>query len=357
VTPTSPSPAIAGTTATAGTAAAPPARTERIPRRRRLWLLGAGAVAIGLAVAAFLLLGGGSPTALEAERVTVDAIPAGGTPVGLAVAADTPFVVTGTTRAGAVRPIEDAKPGPPIDLDDPPYSIAATATDLWVVTGGGLARVDAKTRQALGGPIDLDTFSGSEIAFGEGALWLTDQIGKTVTRVDPRTSRPVGDPIEASADVDGDLAAGEGAVWVLGADVVADMVEVTPVAPATDRALPPIRVGEYAPRGGIAIGAGAVWVADNEAERVRRIDPRTRRLDTRSIAFEGGVGDLAFGSGVLWVLDDDGGTVQRIDPTTLERVGQPIAVAAGGEARIVVAAGNAWVLSPSRRAVLRLSWS
>ena len=75
--------------------------------------------------------------------------------------------------------------------------------------------------------------------------------------------------------------------------------------------------------GGIAIGAGAVWVASTPQHTVTRIDPSTNAV-VASISTGGdldpfhGPSRLAFGHGTMWVLDGtvDCSCVHRIDPAT-----------------------------------------
>ena len=75
----------------------------------------------------------------------------------------------------------------------------------------------------------------------------------------------------------------------------------------------------------------------------------------RSPTFEDGISAIAAGEGAVWVLDGQGQTVTRVDPETLKPVGQPIAVAAGGDSRLSVTEDAVWVLSP-RRGAVRITW-
>jgi streptogramin lyase len=80
--------------------------------------------------------------------------------------------------------------------------------------------------------------------------------------------------------------------------------------------------------GGIAAGAGAVWVSNLSAHTVTRVDPATNTaVETIPIGREiidpfHGPTFLGFGHGTLWVLDGsaDCGCVHRIDPSTSRTV-------------------------------------
>ena len=129
-------------------------------------------------MALFVVLSRDEVSALDATRLTVDPIPVGGAPVGLAAAEDgTPWVLTSRrTRSGPCARSRTTRRATALTLDDEAYSLAGTGADLWATTDGGVARIDAAARQVLGGPVDLGAGSGSQIAAGEGALWVTDTI-------------------------------------------------------------------------------------------------------------------------------------------------------------------------------------
>ena len=89
--------------------------------------------------------------------------------------------------------------------------------------------------------------------------------------------------------------------------------------------------------------------------RLVRVDPASLELDSRSLPFEDGISAIAAGEGAVWVLDGQGDTVTRVDPATIRPVGQPVAVAAGGDSRRSITKDAVWVLSP-RRGALRITW-
>jgi len=76
--------------------------------------------------------------------------------------------------------------------------------------------------------------------------------------------------------------------------------------------------------GGVAIGAGSVWVANLLPHTLTRIDPATNAVSA-TISIGDGLLDpfhgptrVAFGHGTIWVLDGaaDCGCVHRVDPAT-----------------------------------------
>jgi streptogramin lyase len=91
--------------------------------------------------------------------------------------------------------------------------------------------------------------------------------------------------------------------------------------------------------GGATAAFGAVWVANDGAGTIARIDPRTNRV-TKRIRLSPGVFSLTHGFGALWVENYKRGTLVRIDP----RTGRSRSVRLGGTPFDVLAAyGRIWV--------------
>ena len=129
------------------------------------------------------------------------------------------------------------------------------------------------------------------------------------------------------------IAVGEGAVWLT--DGEADnVVRVDP----TTGFVTPIAVGEGPT--GITVGDGAVWVVDSLDDRLVRIDPDTQSV-TQTIAVGRSPTAVAFGAGSVWVANSGDGTVTRINPAN----DLPEAtISVGGSPRaITIANGKAWV--------------
>ena len=62
---------------------------------------------------------------------------------------------------------------------------------------------------------------------------------------------------------------------------------------------------------GMAVGAGAVWISDNEADNVTRVDPSGLLTP---IAVGNGPAGIAVGEDAVWVADSLDDAVVRIDP-------------------------------------------
>ena len=88
------------------------------------------------------------------------------------------------------------------------------------------------------------------------------------------------------------------------------------IDPATNRVVDEVPVG--AGPGPLAVGGGAVWVANVQDESVSRINPVTRAT-VRTIPAGGMPADVAFGAGGAWVFLPRADAFTRIDPAFNER--------------------------------------
>ena len=169
------------------------------------------------------------------------------------------------------------------------------------------------------------------IAVTDAAVWVVNP-DLSVSRIDPRTNRVVAGVAGVLAS---SIAAGEGEVWI-----VNDRGEVVEIDPRTNAASKRIPVAAESLTA-LAVGAGAVWVADPVGGSVWRIDPDPEPI-LRTIPLEVGVGGVAFGEGAVWATNEISDEVYRIDPDTNEaRVVSRMAAPRG----IAVGEGAVWVTS------------
>ena len=121
--------------------------------------------------------------------------------------------------------------------------------------------------------------------------------------------------IAVVARVDGvqaeDIAADEGGAWVLGAG------EVTKIDARTNRVATRIELAAESTTA-LAVGAGAVWVADALGGSIWRIDPGDNHV-LRQIPLQPGVRSIAFGQGSLWATNEVTDKIYRVDPRTNAR--------------------------------------
>jgi streptogramin lyase len=173
-------------------------------------------------------------------------------------------------------------------------------------SGGYLLRVDPRygdvTRIRLPASGLSQPGVGGGIAVGAGSVWVAQGLSR-IARISPASGR-----VESSlavADARG-VAFGQGAVWVASAD----LGTLTKIDPRTGTVVANARIGPWICC--VAVGGGYIWAANNDG--IWKLSADGRILDTISTPSQ--TGNIFFGDGALWVANDAAGTVMRIDPGT-----------------------------------------
>jgi YVTN family beta-propeller protein len=334
----------------------PPAKDplRRLPaiarqRRRGGFLIAAGGailLAVIVAVAVTLARSGGTTIRVAPNSVAaidthtnrvVGQVSVGARPSGIAFGSDSLWVANLDDQTiSRVDPTTLRTLGT-VTVGEPPTGIAAAAGRVWVVasnpttTSVSVSRIDPQFG-VIGSPIPIGTVvpgSPGAIAARGDILWVAPSTGE-LTRLDPATGRPRQHRDPNASPIGIDLGA-DGAVWVT--DNEAD--NVTRVDPTG--VVNAIAVG-HAPSG-IAVGQGGVWVAYTGDDEVVRFDPSTRAVTATIPVGHAPVG-VALGAGSVWVANSGDGTVTRIDPHTDKKT----TIGVGGSPQaITVADGRAWV--------------
>jgi DNA-binding SARP family transcriptional activator/ABC-type branched-subunit amino acid transport system substrate-binding protein/streptogramin lyase len=247
--------------------------------------------------------------------------------------------------------------------------LAAVAFAVVRLTGGdggtprvgasGVASIDSGGRAVSGFKVAGRT--PSNIAVGEGAIWVLDADERTISKIDPesgdvKTFSPGTTPT--------DLAVGAGALWI-GNNGPAPARQwnrtwsISRIDPASFdlmrtvslRRPPPgqLAVGFLPGVSQLAFGAGSLW-AINPDGTISRFDAETGKRET-TVPGSATTG-IAFGTGGVWVVGD-GPYVVRIDPKT-NRAGEPIPVNASSLAGIATGAGSVWASAPDEGVVWRI---
>jgi DNA-binding beta-propeller fold protein YncE len=227
------------------------------------------------------------------------------------------------------------------------------------VATNSVGAVDATTSElALAAP--LPGRPTDVVAAGDTA-WVATVDSTSVTGVSARTrsiTRTV--PLRGSADA---IAVGEGSVWVAdgrrgwvsriaaGYERVTQRIRV----PVSDRAARP--TGRLlAPRASLAVGDGAVWLA-NGSDSLVRIDPATGKVAALPAGRR--VEAVTEAGGVVWALSSRSASVLRVDARSgrvTDRI--PLVTRRGGEApfpvAIAAAAGSVWVLNGNTASVTQI---
>jgi YVTN family beta-propeller protein len=274
-----------------------------------------------------------------------------------------------------------------------PLSLTGSKTGPSAIATASLRQIDPATNR-VAATIEIGS-DPSGIAVGAGAVWVTDMDDNTLSRIDLETHAVKTVPVSPSPN---GVAAAEGVVWVvtssgIGASLLS--IEPTTFAIRSTSRVPsgPVAVGDgtvwtggnlvlshWAPRlaytgepavlnlgysrtadptEGLAVGEGAVWVANAALEKVLRIDLDAKQV-VAEIELDFAPSDVAAGPGGVWVSDGTGNSVVRIDPATnrvrqMIRVGRrPFSLAVGEGAVWVANSGDGTVsrIDPQRGTVV-----
>ena len=203
------------------------------------------------------------------------------------------------------------------------------------------------------------------------------QLEKAILEHDPALDAPVapghdGPPTEGSGSrMRGRwrLALGLGAVLLAGTvaaivaaftgspdAVVVEANSVAVVDPRTGDVVADVPVGGRPVA--IAVGAGAVWVANADDQTVVRIDPKSKKVVKTIGGLGSNVSDVAVGFGAVWVAGGNDGTMTRIDPS-LNAPGEPVDLGKETglvpEAVFLIATGGGSVWATRGNTLLRLN--
>jgi virginiamycin B lyase len=177
----------------------------------------------------------------------------------------------------------------------------------------------------------------SGLVIAEGTLWVPScGAERALYRIDTRTNMVVARLPVAPAHNEGGLAYGAGSVW-LPSDPKG---EVTRVDPATNGVAARIAV---APGSFTAVfGYGRVWVSSTEKNLVSVIHPASNTV-IAEIPVDTAPRFMAAGEGYVWTLNQGKGTVTKIDPATMKAVATIEVGVPGGGGDIAAGEGAVWV--------------
>jgi YVTN family beta-propeller protein len=304
------------------------------PKRARwpLALAGVGAALLGAALLAFFLTRGeeGAPplTTHGGRLVRIDpasnrvlsSVAVGDGPEGVAVGSGRVWVAS--FREGSLWQVDPTTGAvTKIPAVGRPYAVTIHAGNAYVgaagpgAASGNVSKFDAITGGRLGGT-EVIVCSLASGAFGVWIAGCPNVQQLSVEGSSPRIRAEVKIPFprrltaanfrEALAG----MAMGRDALWVIGD---ASDRRLWRIDPARHRIAATVNLGF--PPGGVAVGAGAVWVTDELRDRLVRIDLATNRIAT-AIPVGKGARGVTVANGDVWVANAIAHTVTRIDPAT-----------------------------------------
>ena len=242
--------------------------------------------------------------------------------------------------AAPARPIGELTPLATLSLGKTADWVAITADAVWVASTGPFAvhRIDPKSN-ALVASVTLPGEACAGLATGFGSLWVPlCTKPASLAKVNLNTNElqaifPVGPAAE-----EGGIAYGAGSVWL----IIDNLGALARVDPADGAILQTFHVpaGSYNP----AFSHGMVWVTRANGAEVTAVDAATGKI-TATVATGLNPRFLSAGAGAIWTLNQGDGTLTRVDARRKRTVAILLKTPGhGGD--IAFAQGKVWTTMP-----------
>jgi YVTN family beta-propeller protein len=296
---------------------------EPAPSRRRLALLGVGAVVL-LAAAAVLAV-----ATRESE------------PAPVVVAPNFVAVIDGEENRVVESVQVGIRPGP----------IAIGEGAVWVgnLDDDTVTRIDPVTRtvvKTIPVPATPDA-----ITVGAGAVWVVNGRLGMLYRIDPEFNEPthatrLGDRAITYTGAGADV--GLGFVWAGFGD--STLARAAPDPPRAD-GIGSAGTGPIA----VVVAFGAIWVANSGESTVQRFDPRTFEDGAvKEYPVGANPAGLSAGAGGIWVTSRDGDYVTRLDAARIGSSSGRLIEVGDGPTVVAAAADAVWVANAAAGSVSRV---
>lgn len=299
---------------------------RKVVRRRVLAVVAGLLLAVG--VAAGLLLARGPERARAAPGL-------GLTPNALNLVDARTHRVVERVRVGAKVPVEDTS-----------WDAVFTRDAAWVLIGSQqrLVRVDLRTHKLTAKT--FKEFSPGAITGTAGEIWVADGGGPEVREFDADSGKLLRRLVIQGGEgqSDGGIAYGAGSLWVNSGN---GMARVDPRTGRIERQFPVAGISSMR----IVFADRAVYAARQGNGLVVKVDPLTNRMSPPT-RLHGWVTDLVVGGGSVWVSATPGG-VYRLSEADLA-LQQTLSADADPE-QISFGGGALWVTDPSSGSVSRVA--
>jgi streptogramin lyase len=213
--------------------------------------------------------------------------------------------------AASQRPIAELKPLATFNLGKTADWVAVTTDAVWVASTGPFAvnRINPETNTRVA-RVQLPGEACAGLAVGAGSLWVPLCAEKpSLAKIDLNKNTltaifPIGPPAE-----EGGVAYGAGSVWL----IIDKRGSLARINPADGAILATFRVpaGSYNP----AFLDGTVWVTHADGSNITAIDAKTGTVKA-TVATGPNPRFLSGGAGAIWTLNQGDGSLTRIDART-----------------------------------------
>ncbi len=246
----------------------------------------------------------------------------------------------GITLPGIERSMETLKPLAIFHAAGMPDWMAVTPSAVWVTSSraGLVTELDARSNQP--GRTIAANKPCSGLLYAEGSLWIPSCGDHSLLRADPATGAILARIPAGPADSEGGIAAGAGSIWLV-TDAGSPSADgtLTRISAETNtvQAAIPIPSGSVNP----LFADGALWISSHTHNALLRLDPATNRV-TATIPTGQGPRFLTYGAGSVWTLNQGDGTISRIRTATAQRIANIEAGIPGSGGEMCFGFGAAW---------------
>ena len=242
---------------------------------------------------------------------------------------------TGGDTPGVQHAIEELPPTATFVVKGHPDWLAVTEDAVWVSSSSvnHVVRLDAKTNQP--GTIITVPKPCSGLAVDFGSLWIPSCGDHNLVRADVRTGAIQATIPAGPIDSEGGIATGAGSVWL----VTSKASELDRIDPATNTVIAKINLppGSFNP----IFANDSIWVSSNHGNALVRVNPATNTVMSSTP-----IGPmprfLTVGAGSVWVLNQGDGSISRVDATTDKLIATIQAGIPGLGGEIAFGAGAVW---------------
>jgi len=214
-------------------------------------------------------------------------------------------VAPGVSTPGVVRPLAELHPTAIFPVEGSPDWSVITKSATWVASSRAnhVVQLDATTNKP--GLIADVQRPCSGLTEGFGSIWSPSCGKKVLTRIDPATAKVTAEILADPANSEGGIATGAGSIWMV--IKPATLIRVDPKTNTIVSTLD-LPAGSANP----AFGDGFLWISSFENNQLLKVDPTSNTI-IATIAIGPKPRFLTIGAGSVWTLHQGDGSISRVD--------------------------------------------
>ena len=207
---------------------------------------------------------------------------------------------------------------------------------VWISNApkNAIVRLDPKAN-TVAATFDVKQEPCSGLAAGFGSLWVPRCGESNLARLSLKTGELEATIATGVADSEGGIAVGAGSVWLM-SDPLSTLVRVDPLKNEVIAKIT-VATGSYA----VAFGEDALWITSTDRNLLTRVDPSTNKV-VETIPVGKSPRFLTVGFGSVWTLNQGDGSITRVDAKTNKVLATIEAGISGGGGEIAAGEGSVW---------------